>query len=156
MHPETVHELENRLMMFYTYIQRDANGILAEQSKKAKEDERKAVEAMHEIKRIGRAVKAALAEGDINRFGKLLHEHWLAKKGISNQMTNDMINACYEAALQNGAIGGKIMGAGGGGFLLLCAEEGRRKHLRKVMEAEGLKFMDFRLDWDGSKVLVNF
>ena len=153
--PEIIHELETRLMMFYTDIQRDANGILSEQSQKAKSDEKDAIKSMHRIKEIGFEVKDSLINGNIDQFGKLLNEHWLVKKKISRKMSTKNIDNWYELARKNGALGGKIMGAGGGGFLLLCTENGKRRHLRKVMEDSGLKYMDFRFDWEGAKTLVN-
>lgn len=153
---ETVCELEQRLMMFYTKIQRDANEILAEQSGKAKVDENVAVQAMHRIKEIGIEIRSALQQGDVDEFGRLMHKHWIEKKKISEKMSNPMIDSWYEKAARNGALGGKVMGAGGGGFLVLCCESGKRKQLRSAMEAEGLQYMDFRFDWEGSKVLVNF
>ena len=141
--------------MFYTHSTRDANEILSEQSQKAKEDDEVALRSMHRIKEIGVEIKDAIENDDVSRFGKLLDEHWRAKKEISSKMSNPKIDAWYEKAMNNGAIGGKIMGAGGGGFLLFCVENGKRKHLRSVLEAEGLRYMDFQFDWEGSKVLVN-
>ncbi len=155
MHEETIHELESRLLMFYTNIERDANDILGEQSQKAKIDEAVAITSMHRIKEIGREIKAALQNDDVSLFGKLMHEHWLEKKKISNKMSNSNIDRWYETGIKNGAIGGKIMGAGGGGFLVFCCEVGERKELRLAMEKEGLRFMDFKFDWEGSKVLVD-
>lgn len=155
IHDETVHELESRLLMFYTNIQRDANDILGEQSQNAKIDESVAVQSMHRIKEIGKEIKNALENDNVSSFGKLMHEHWLVKKKISPKMTTSNIDKWYEKGLANGAIGGKIMGAGGGGFLVFCAEVGKRKELRTAMENEGLKFMDFKFDWEGSKTLVN-
>ena len=152
---ETVYELENRLMMFYTNIQRDANEILAEQSQKARTDEKVAVDAMHRIKEIGRAIKHALETDNVTEFGKLMHQHWLEKKRISQKMSSSRIDAWYEKAMHSGALGGKLMGAGGGGFFVFCAENGARKTLRAAMEAEGLRYMNFRFDWEGSKLLVN-
>jgi len=152
---EMIYELENRLLLFYTNIQRDANIILGEQSHKAKVDDKIAIESMHKIKQIGYSVKNALIQNDIDTFGALLHEHWLIKKRVSDKMSDNDIDRWYELALNNGAIGGKIMGAGGGGFLLLCTQNGKRRHLRKTMESAGLKYMDFNFDWEGSKVLVN-
>jgi D-glycero-alpha-D-manno-heptose-7-phosphate kinase len=165
LNQEVVFELENRLLMFYTNINRDANGILANQnerisaSKNFKNSSSKnmtALEAMHEIKNIGNKVKNCLIRGDVDEFGKLLHQHWLVKKSISTQMSNSQIDQWYDLAIKNGALGGKIMGAGGGGFLLLCVEQGKRKQLRQTMENAGLHYMDFRFDWEGVKVLVNF
>lgn len=153
---EVVTELENRLMMFSTNIQRDANEILAEQSQKAQIDEKVTTEAMHHIKEIGYAVRNSLLVGDIDNFGELLHEHWLTKKKISNKMSNSQIDKWYELGMQNGAIGGKIMGAGGGGLILFCVRNGNRKQLRKAMESAGMKYMDFRFDFEGCKTLVNF
>lgn len=153
--PEIIFELENRLLMFYTNIERDANQILKEQSEEVKADEKVTVESMHRIKKIGYRVKDALLNGDTDMFGALLHEHWLEKKNISAKMSSDEIDCWYDLAMKNGALGGKVMGAGGGGFLLFCTQNGKRKHLRSVMEKEGLRYMDFRFDWEGSKVLVN-
>ncbi len=164
---EVVYELENRLLMFYTDIERDANKILAEQSEKiakgsksaetAKrpDQEGKAVQAMHKIKEIGHEVKKSLVEGNVEQFGRLLNEHWLVKKGISDRMSSAEIDKWYDLAMANGALGGKIMGAGGGGFFLFCVGNGKRKHLRKTLENAGLKYMNFKFDWEGSKELVN-
>jgi len=163
---EVIYELENRLMMFYTNIQRDANEILSDQGDRISRKEKikdelnqkplDATEAMHLIKEIGYKVRDSLTSGNIDRFGELLHEHWLIKRRISNKMSNPQIDQWYELGLKNGAIGGKVMGAGGGGFLLLCVKNGNRKKLRSAMESEGLKYMDFRFDFEGVKVLGNF
>ena len=153
---ETILDLEHRLMMFYTNIQRDANVILSEQGKKVAVDEETATGSMHTIKQIGVEVGEALEAGDVSAFGRLLHTHWSEKKRISTKMSDPQIDGWYDLAMQNGALGGKLMGAGGGGFLLFCAAEGKRRHLRETLEAAGLRHMDFRFDWEGSKVLVNF
>ena len=200
---EIIYELENRLMMFYTNIERDANEILGEQSRRIAEekaevssqrsvgsregggeqstvkseqslgvtsDERReasnkgqvtsdkrnnAVAAMHRIKEIGYEVKEALIKGDVCAFGRLLNEHWLVKKSVSTKMSNSQIDDWYELAMKNGALGGKVMGAGGGGFMLFCVDNGKRKHLRKTLESAGLRYMDFKFDWEGVKTLVN-
>lgn len=159
---EVIYELENRLMMFYTNINRDANVILSEQSNKisngvnkSAEKEKQVLEAMHKIKEIGQEIKKALLGGDICGLGALMHEHWLTKKSVSKNMSTRNIDNWYALARKNGAIGGKIMGAGGGGFLLLCVENGKRKQVRTAMENAGLRYMDFKFDWEGSKVLVN-
>jgi D-glycero-alpha-D-manno-heptose-7-phosphate kinase len=155
VHPETIYELEHRLMMFYTNIERDANDILAEQSIKVKVDEQEAVQSMHRIKEIGKEIRRCLEKDNITEFGKMMHEHWLEKKRISTKMSNPNIDRWYDVARKNGALGGKVMGAGGGGFLLFCVDNGSRKNLRIALEAEGLRYMDFQFDWEGSKVLVN-
>ncbi|MDX9759256.1 MAG: hypothetical protein RBU27_08860 [Bacteroidota bacterium] len=153
---EVVAELEHRLLMFYTGIQRDANVILAEQGQKVAVSEEEATRGMHEIKRIGEEIGAALTAGDLDAFGGLMHRHWTVKKTISSKMSDPTIDAWYDLALRSGALGGKLMGAGGGGFLLFCAAPGRRRELREALCGAGLRFMDFRFDWEGSKVLVNF
>lgn len=152
---ETVLELESRLMMFYTGIQRDANEILAEQGEKVRVTADDATNAMHHIKEIGYLSKDAMEQGNITRLGELMHEHWTTKKKVSTKMSNPNIDRWYDLAMANGALGGKLMGAGGGGFLLFCTRPGMRRPLRKALEAEGLQHMDFRFDWDGSRVLVN-
>lgn len=153
--PETVYELEHRLLMFYTNIERDTNAILSEQSKKVQVGEKETIQSMHNIKELGRHVKCALERGEVSEFGNLLHKHWLEKKRVLTKISNPAVDGWYEKAMKNGALGGKLMGAGGGGFLLFCTENGKRKQLRAAMEEEGLRFMDFRFDWEGSKVLVN-
>ncbi len=152
---ETILELESRLMMFYTGIQRDANEILAEQGEKVRVTEDDATNAMHRIKEIGYLSKEAMESGDITRLGELMHEHWTTKKKVSTKISSPKIDQWYDLAMANGALGGKLMGAGGGGFLLFCTQPGARRALRKSLEAEGLQHMDFRFDWDGSRVLVN-
>ena len=162
LHQEIIYELENRLLMFYTSIERDANSILADQGRKIsksiatkKPEDSSALEAMHKIKQIGYQVKDVLMRGDVDGFGELLHEHWMVKKSVSKQMSSSEIDDWYQHGLKNGALGGKIMGAGGGGFLLLCAGNGKRKSLRKAMEDKGLRYMDFRFDFEGVKILAN-
>ena len=118
--------------------------------------EMSAVEAMHAIKEIGKKSYEAIKNGDCALLGKLLHEHWEVKKSITTKMTNSRIDEWYEIALNNGAIGGKIMGAGGGGFFLFCVENGKRKKLMIALENAGLRYMDFRFDFEGSKVMSNF
>jgi D-glycero-alpha-D-manno-heptose-7-phosphate kinase len=152
---ETVNELEHRLMMFYTSIDRDANEILGEQSSKLRVEEDTATRSMHRIKEIGREVQSALEIGDVSAFGRLLDEHWREKKRVSTRMSGERIDAWYQLGMDNGALGGKLMGAGGGGFFLFCVGNGNRKQLRSSLEQAGLRYMDFRFDWEGSKVLVN-
>ena len=153
---EIIHELECRFMLFFTGIERDANKILIEQSKKALGNALDAVSAMHMIKDIGKEIYYALLKGDIDLVGHLLNEHWNTKKRISNKVSDPFIDKWYETALSNGAIGGKIMGAGGGGLFLFCVKPNERKNLRSVLESKGLRYLDFRFDWEGSKLLVNF
>lgn len=143
---DTLIELESRLMMFYTGITRDANEVLS-----APKD----TDSMHTIKKIGEDIAKALMNGDIDTFGDLLHRHWETKRRLNDKMSNDQINEWYNLAMFNGALGGKIMGAGGGGFLLLCVKERNRRSVRMALENQRLRFMDFRFEFEGVKILVN-
>ncbi len=156
LNQEVVYELENRLLMFYTGIQRDANNILQEQSDKARVEEKKAINAMHKIKDIGYDIRQSLISGEVDKIGQLMNEHWTVKKSISTKMSNSNIDDWYDIGMKNGALGGKVMGAGGGGFMLFCIKNGFRKKLRSAMEKAGLRYMDFRFDFEGVKTMVNF
>ncbi len=150
----TLSELEYVIMMFYTGITRNASDILAKQQGKVFDDDGRAVEKMHKIKAIGLESKKALESGDLKRFGELLHEHWKVKRGITNSTTTDQINSWYSIAREKGALGGKLVGAGGGGFLMLYCDEGREK-VRAALVGQGLTEMRFRFDFEGSKVIYN-
>jgi len=139
-------------LIFYTHQTRDANVILSEQGKKISDNE--ITDKMHYIKEIGIAVKKALIDEDIDRLGRLFDLHWKTKRSMSDLMTSGEIDNFYQVAKNSGAIGGKIMGAGGGGMLLLCCESNRRKELISVMESFGLKYMDFRFEFDGVKQII--
>jgi D-glycero-alpha-D-manno-heptose-7-phosphate kinase len=168
---EVISELEHNLLMFYTGIKRDARDILSEQqrriisgnSKKVEKaavangpgnDPDDAVERMHTIKRIGIESARALEKGDLRRFGELLDEHWKAKRGITSSMSNDKIDRWYSIGKSNGAIGAKLIGAGGGGFMLFYCEDGKHQ-LRKALVNEGLEEHRFRFDFSGSKIIYN-
>lgn len=151
---EVIMDLESRLMLFYTGITRDANVILSEQSQKAISD-KDVIEAMHDIKHIGMDIKKALLLGDIDWFGHLLHSHWEIKKTISDSMSSEILDSWYNLAMQNGAIGGKIMGAGGGGLFLFCVRPDMRRKLKEVMTEAGLKYMDFKFEFEGVKIITN-
>jgi D-glycero-alpha-D-manno-heptose-7-phosphate kinase len=149
---EFIREVENRLLIFYTHQTRDANVILSEQGKKISDNE--ITDKMHYIKEIGIAVKKALVDEDIDRLGRLFDLHWKTKRSMSDLMTSGEIDNFYQVAKNSGAIGGKIMGAGGGGMLLLCCASNRRKELISVMESFGLKYMDFRFEFEGVKQII--
>jgi len=152
--PHSVAELEGNLLLFYTGIKRDASRILRRQKQDEEKGIKRVIETMHEIKKIGYKVRDSLANGDIRSFGELLDVHWRPKKSLSQQVSNDRIDQLYEIAKRNGAIGGKIMGAGGGGFFMFYSENGKER-LRNAMAKEGLKEVRFRFDFDGSKILLN-
>ena len=156
---ESLINLEHSLLMFYTKIDRDANDVLNDQNQRLRQQNgpnQVTLQAMHQIKEIGQQIGQVLLAGDVEQFGELLHEHWLTKKKISDKMTNPDIDRWYELARTNGAIGGKIMGAGGGGFFLFCCKPEKRRQLRSTMEKEGLYYTPFDFDFEGSKVLTNF
>ena len=152
--PETLDELEHGIMMFYTGIKRNAKDILGGQRDRVSSNEGGAVEKMHAIKSIGYESRKALETGDLRRFGELLDEHWKVKRGVTDAMTTDGIERWYAMARERGALGGKVVGAGGGGFLMLYCEEGRRD-VRAALAKEGLVEMKFRFDFEGSKVIYN-
>jgi D-glycero-alpha-D-manno-heptose-7-phosphate kinase len=149
-----IDELEKNILLFFTGISRDANEILSSQSKGAEREESQVVDTLHRIKEIGYQIKDALESGHLAKFGYLLDKHWQVKKNLSGKISDSKIDRLYEKAKENGAFGGKIMGAGGGGFFMFYCEE-HRNHLRKAMAEEGLKEMRFRFDFEGSKVLIN-
>jgi len=151
---EAVSELENNLLFFYTGIKREASDVLQAQQSAVGRDEARSVEAMHRIKEIGFRVRRALERGDITEFGKLQHEHWLAKRSVSSKMSNPLIDRWYSMGLESGAVGGKIMGAGGGGFLMFYCENSKDR-VRKAMVGEGLEEVRFMLGSEGSKIIIN-
>jgi len=152
---DAIDQLESNTLLFYTGIRRSASEVLAPQSKGASLDKEKVIENMHKIKEIGHQIKKSFEEGNLAHFGELLDLHWQTKKGLSDKITQSQIDRWYEIAKGSGALGGKVMGAGGGGFFMFYCNNGKNG-FRKAMEKEGLKEMRFRIDFEGSKVLVNF
>ena len=147
--------LEQNLMMFYTGFTRSANDVLGEQKKKAeKQSETEIFNYYHEIKKIGEESLKCLENGNLRRFGEWMNIHWELKRKISDKMSNKDIDNWYQLALSNGAIGGKIIGAGGGGFLLLYVEKNHEK-LKKKMEEQGLVHTPFKFDFDGSRIVYD-
>lgn len=147
-------ELESNILLFYTGITRDASTILGDIKKDEEKGDVRVVETMHRIKEIGYKVRDSLLSGDLNSFGKLLDVHWQTKKKLSSNISNSRIDAIYEIAKSNGALGGKITGAGGGGFLMLYSDS-RKRSLRDAMEKQGMKEVRFKFDHEGSKALLN-
>jgi D-glycero-alpha-D-manno-heptose-7-phosphate kinase len=147
--------LNSCLMLFYTGVQRKAYTVLAEESTEIKDDKSAAVESLHEIKDLGIATAAELEKGNIDSLGPMMHKHWQAKKRISARMSMSCIDECYDFGMSLGATGGKIIGAGGGGFLMFFASgHGTRQTLREELEKKGLKFMPFRFEAGGSQIVM--
>ncbi|HIC70454.1 MAG: galactokinase [Candidatus Latescibacterota bacterium] len=154
----TVHtseELRNSMVVFFTGIQRESFDILSQQERDTKEGDGRVIDSLHEIKAIGHDIKKALEAGALDRFGELLHTHWETKKKRSAKMSNPDIDRWYEEARRAGALGGKLMGAGGGGFFMFYCPAEKRGALRERMAAEGLREMSFQFDLEGAKVLMN-
>ena len=152
--PECLEDLESRILLFYTGLSRSTEEILAEQTRDLRKDTSSVASYYSQIKEIGVEIYTHLKRGNVRRFGEMLDEHWQAKKKLGSGIADARIDRLYEIARANGALGGKISGAGGGGFFLFYAEEGK-KELRRAMEAEGLREMRFRIDFEGSKILMD-
>ena len=148
----TMHDLEEHLLMFFTGYSRNASSVLEDQKIRSEIGDSAMLDNLHFIKQLGYCIKTTLEEGNVQRFGELMHEHWLHKKLRSPGTSNEGINRWYDLGRENGAIGGKLVGAGGGGFLLFLAED--RKALRRAMEREGLREVRFTFDQEGSTMLV--
>lgn len=151
---DLLESLEHNILMFYTNEMRDATAILKKQDEATRAKDRTVVKSLREIKDIGLEISDAISKGNLRRFGELLDVHWQSKKRLSEGISNPQIDAWYELARQNGAIGGKISGAGGGGFLMLYCEENKAR-LREVMRTAGLRELKFRFDFEGSKVVFD-
>ena len=151
----TLEELNRNLLMFYTNTSHSATRILSEQSQGAREDKKNVIESLHVIKEIGYKVLEAAESGNITDIGLLFDKHWKFKKNMSAVISNSWLDEVYEYALQNGALGGKITGAGGGGFFVFYVEKDHAK-FREAMKRSNLLEMRYRFEGDGSTVLLNF
>jgi D-glycero-alpha-D-manno-heptose-7-phosphate kinase len=147
-----LHDLEEHMLLFFTGYSRDADSMLATQKERTEKQDPAMLDNLAEISRIACEVRAALENGDTARFGELMHEHWEIKRERNQGMTNSSIDRWYEAGRDAGALGGKLVGAGAGGFLLFYTHEPLR--LRQAMAAEGLTEVRFQFDYDGSTVVV--
>ena len=153
MTESALHELRDSLMLFFVGTTRSASSILQDQKKLSEQGDATMIESLHFTKQLGREIQKILECGDILDFGKLMHEHWLRKRGRSIGMSNNRIDEVYELARsKGGAIGGKLVGAGGAGFLLF--QTGDKRRLRNVMKSTGLSEMDFGFDFEGSVVML--
>jgi D-glycero-alpha-D-manno-heptose-7-phosphate kinase len=149
---ETMYNLEDNLLLFFTGYSRSAGTILKEQDDRSRQDDRAMLENLHVVKEIGLKTRAAFEAGDLGRFAELMNDHWEYKRQRSGQMSNADIDRWYDLAIRNGALGGKLIGAGGGGFLMFYAEDSRR--LRHALVDTGLREVRFRFDFEGTKVIV--
>lgn len=148
---ETLYNLEDSLTLFFTGFSRSAGDILKEQDTKSKADDDAMLKNLDDVKQMGLDSKAALERGDLDELASIMNEHWLMKKRRSTGMSNPKIDEWYEYAMDNGALGGKLIGAGGGGFLMFYARD--KVRLRKAMRKTGLREIRFRFEREGAKVL---
>lgn len=153
--PEIGRRLERNLLLFFTGSSRDSAKILKEQKRSSERDDPQVMAALHAVKEMALEVKACFERGDLSRFGELLDLNWQHKKRFASGITNPLIDECYALALANGAVGGKITGAGGGGFLMLYCEPEHQARVTEALEAKGLMRMNFRFERDGARVLLN-
>lgn len=148
----TLEGLQQNLLYFSTGITRDADGVLKDTMKKSENRASKVIEALDKIKQIGQDVKKNLEKGQVDTFGHLLHKHWLIKKSLSKKISNDQIDMWYGQGMKNGALGGKIMGAGGGGWFMFYVNKNQDTFKRK-MQKLGLIPQELNFDWEGTKII---
>ena len=149
---ETMFDLEDNLLLFFTGFARSASTILKDQKVRSQSNDPEMLKNLHYVKELGFRSKEALEAGNTILFGELMHEHWEHKKRRSGGMSNTEIDRWYELGMKNGAVGGKLVGAGGGGFLMFMAHD--RNELRRAMAAEGLEEVRFKFDFEGTKVVM--
>lgn len=150
----TAEALAANMQVFFTGIRRESSDILAQQNQDTRHGDDRVLDSLHQIKQIGYQIKEALERDALDRFGELLHEHWLAKKQRAQQISNADIDRWYAAGRAAGALGGKLLGAGGGGFLMFYCPAEHRAKLGSAMAQEGLRAMPFRFDAEGAQVLA--
>jgi D-glycero-alpha-D-manno-heptose-7-phosphate kinase len=150
---QTRNNLEDNLLLFFTGYSRSASSILKEQDQKSKQSDAGMIENLHFVKDLGRQSQKALETGNLHEFARLMDVQWQRKKQRSSGMSNPKLNEWYDLAMANGALGGKLIGAGGGGFLMFYSED--KAKLRHAMQQAGLKEVRFRFDFEGTKLIVS-
>jgi D-glycero-alpha-D-manno-heptose-7-phosphate kinase len=154
----SIAKLESNLLYFRTGMQRDASSVLADEKKRTEKKKSKkskeVIQALDQIKELGQYAKKLLLKKHIDDFGKTFHDHWLIKKRLSDKVSSSKIDEWYEEAMKAGALGGKIIGAGGGGWLVFYVPENKAR-FRNRMAKIGLEERRVRFDWEGTKVLIN-
>lgn len=148
----TLFDLEDGLLLFYTGITSDASSVLSDQDKRSKERDVSMIHNLHDIKEMGLRTRSALEGGDLRTFAAIMNEHWDRKKQRSSGMTNPQIDQWHALAMKSGALGGKLIGAGGRGFLMFYTED--KRHLRQVMTEAGMTEVRFRFDFEGTKLVT--
>lgn len=148
-------QLESNLMLFFTGSTRESSNILQHQKRASEDNQGKVVSSLHAIKGLAQEIRECLEQGDLAGFGELMHQGWQHKKNLAPNITNGFIDRCYHLAREHGVLGGKITGAGGGGFLMLYCPQPRQAEVTRVLEAEGLVRMNFHFDYQGATVVLN-
>tara|TARA_Y100000591_G_scaffold96521_1_gene81775 strand:- start:1245 stop:2219 length:975 start_codon:yes stop_codon:yes gene_type:complete len=146
---KTFINLENNLLLFFTGFSRNSSLILNEQNKKTLQNSSQILKNLDYVKELGLEIKKNLIKGDCKEFGRLMNEHWINKLKRSKNMSNSTIDNIYNFALNNGALGGKLIGAGGGGFLMFYSDN--PKKLRLAMKKKKIEEVNFKFDFDGVK-----
>lgn len=149
---ETLLNLEDNLLLFFTGYSRSASSILSNQDSRTKQGDESMVQHLHMVKAMGLQSRKAMERGDLREFAAIMHQHWLHKQKRAAAMSNPTIDEWYELACKNGALGGKLVGAGGGGFLMFYTEEKTR--LRNVMRKAGLQEVRLRFDFQGTELVT--
>lgn len=153
--PVVQQTLERRLLLFFTGSSRESTSILKHQRKSTQDSNEEVLKALHNIKQIAIEIQACLERGKLDEFARLLHYSWQEKRRLAPNLSTSFIDECYEQALHYGAQGGKITGAGGGGFLMLYCHEEKQESVTSALEERGLKRMDFHFDQQGATVILN-
>ncbi len=154
--PTILEDLRSAVLLFYTGMTRASGDILGDQRAQTESLDSAVVDSLHLTKDLGYRIRDALLAGELDAFGRLLDEHWQNKKRRSSRISSSRIDEWYELARSAGALGGKVMGAGGGGFLMFYCPQKRKQGVRKAMESVGLPELRYDFDFEGAKVLVNF
>ena len=149
---DTRHDLQDNLLLFFTGYSRSASHVLKEQDDKSRAMDTAMIDNLHFVKELAKQSQAALEGGDLREFARLMDVHWQHKKKRSSNMSNERINECYDFAMSNGALGGKLIGAGGGGFLMFYTED--KPRLRRAMRECGLSEVRFEFNFEGTTVLA--
>jgi D-glycero-alpha-D-manno-heptose-7-phosphate kinase len=152
---ETLELLESNLLFFFTGKERTASEILKEQDERSRSNDPEMDRNLHQIKDIGLKTREYLEKGQVDMMGELLHAHWETKKKRSQKMTDPFIDECYEEARRKGAMGGKLMGAGGGGFFMFYCQNGSKPIVMEALRRMGLRRERFQIDWDGARIMLN-
>ena len=150
-----IEDLEMRLVFFYTNIQRTAHKLQAGHMQSISQGVKQVTESLHQIKRIGAEIKEAVLSNKLDDFGRLLDEHWKCKNKIGDDISNSSIDAWYKMAMDAGALGGKLLGAGGGGFFMFYCQNGVKDRVRSALVKEGLKEISFRFEPNGSRIILH-